>query len=453
MLRGRDPERGRLLLAPAAGTAAARFGTRGARGTRASVRSSARRGSHEVYRTTICLAEARSSPRFEELTLGLSPALFGATLLVGIGGGAIGAAYLLAIHLLQHVLAPQHFGAAAAVRRARRGRRGRRGHRARARQPRRRRAAGRQHSRVGWRDRAFARSVRSSRCRSSRSPPVAPPGPRRRSSRRAARSPSWLARVRRSNADRDALPDDRGHGGRVRGAVRRADRRRVLRVGDPAPTRHAVPRSARCPRSSARSPGSRARWCSPEPGVKPVWTIPPVDVGARRSTSSGRSVPASAARCVAIVFTYLVLGLRRVFALGPRLVRPVVGGLALALLALWSPYTLTFGEQQTALRSPAPARGERARRGASWRSCSARRSRFRRAGPAGSSSRCSSWARRSASSRITASSTPGPASSSPRSWPRPTWASRRRCSARRSSSPRWAACGCCPPRCSPRSSR
>ena len=51
---------------------------------------------------------------------------------------------------------------------------------------------------------------------------------------------------------------------------------------------------------------------------------------------------------VAIVFTYLVLGLRRVFRVAPRAVRPVVGGLALALVALWSPYTLTFGEQQTA---------------------------------------------------------------------------------------------------------
>jgi H+/Cl- antiporter ClcA len=48
------------------------------------------------------------------------------------------------------------------------------------------------------------------------------------------------------------------------------------------------------------------------------------------------------------VFTYLVLGLRRLFRLGPRLVSPVIGGLTLALLALWSPYALTFGEQQTA---------------------------------------------------------------------------------------------------------
>jgi uncharacterized oligopeptide transporter (OPT) family protein len=51
--------------------------------------------------------------RFDDMTLGLSPALLGATLLVGIGGGAVGAAYLLGLHLLQHVLAPEQFGAAA----------------------------------------------------------------------------------------------------------------------------------------------------------------------------------------------------------------------------------------------------------------------------------------------------------------------------------------------------
>ena len=49
----------------------------------------------------------------EALALGRSPALLGATLLVGIGSGIVGSAYLLAIHLLQHGLAPEHFGAAA----------------------------------------------------------------------------------------------------------------------------------------------------------------------------------------------------------------------------------------------------------------------------------------------------------------------------------------------------
>ena len=48
------------------------------------------------------------------------------------------------------------------------------------------------------------------------------------------------------------------------------------------------------------------------------------------------------------MFTYLVLGLRRLFRLGPRILRPVAGGIGLAALALWSPYALTFGEQQTA---------------------------------------------------------------------------------------------------------
>jgi H+/Cl- antiporter ClcA len=37
---------------------------------------------------------------------------------------------------------------------------------------------------------------------------------------------------------------------------------------------------------------------------------------------------------------------RRIFGLLPRVVRTTCGGLALGLLALWSPYVLTFGEAQ-----------------------------------------------------------------------------------------------------------
>jgi len=81
-------------------------------------------------------------------------------------------------------------------------------------------------------------------------------------------------------------------------------------------------------------------------GAKPIWTIPAVD--SLRAVdllwAAGAGVGGA---IVAIAFTYLVIGLRRLFKLGPGVVRPVVGGLALATLALWSPYALTFGEQQT----------------------------------------------------------------------------------------------------------
>jgi H+/Cl- antiporter ClcA len=50
---------------------------------------------------------------------------------------------------------------------------------------------------------------------------------------------------------------------------------------------------------------------------------------------------------IAVAFTYLTLGLRRLFSAVPSATRPIVGGLGLALLAIWSPYALTFGEVQT----------------------------------------------------------------------------------------------------------
>jgi H+/Cl- antiporter ClcA len=50
---------------------------------------------------------------------------------------------------------------------------------------------------------------------------------------------------------------------------------------------------------------------------------------------------------VAVAFTYMTLAMRRVFALLPSWCRPVAGGLSLAALGWWSPYALTFGENQT----------------------------------------------------------------------------------------------------------
>ena len=49
---------------------------------------------------------------------------------------------------------------------------------------------------------------------------------------------------------------------------------------------------------------------------------------------------------VSAMFTYAAAGLQWAFRKVPAFVRPVTGGLALGLLAFWSPYALTFGEAQ-----------------------------------------------------------------------------------------------------------
>ena len=78
----------------------------------------------------------------------------------------------------------------------------------------------------------------------------------------------------------------------------------------------------------------------------PVWHIPGVEK--LRSVDLLWAVGAGVAGAlIAVAFTFLTLGLHWLFRVVPPLVRPVVGGLGLALLALWSPYALTFGEAQT----------------------------------------------------------------------------------------------------------
>src|SRR5882757_7642508 len=50
---------------------------------------------------------------FDRGILGMSPALLAATVIVGFAAGAIGALYLLGIHLLQHLLWPDNVSNAA----------------------------------------------------------------------------------------------------------------------------------------------------------------------------------------------------------------------------------------------------------------------------------------------------------------------------------------------------
>jgi H+/Cl- antiporter ClcA len=89
-----------------------------------------------------------------------------------------------------------------------------------------------------------------------------------------------------------------------------------------------------------------------------VWLVMPmlsrsgIDDGVTRHSLSAVGVVTAvgagvAGAAIAVIFTVTTLALRRVFGAIPPVVRPVVGGVVLATLALWSRYALTFGEGQT----------------------------------------------------------------------------------------------------------
>jgi len=286
----------------------------------------------------------RERDRLEGLTLGLSPALLGATLFVGIGSGAVGAGYLLAIHLLQHALAPQRFSAAAefAV------------------------LGG-----VGVAVTLIARvigspgdvellvdnihvsggapSVRSLRSLVPMSVLTisagAGAGPEAPLVTTCGTLASWLARVRRLSATETRCLTIAGmaaafavlFGAPIGSAFFALEilHRRGMQYHE-----------ALVPALAGALSGFACSVVLTGAGVKPVWTIP--EVGSLRAVDFLWAIGAGVGGAlVAVLFTYLVLGLRRAFTLAPHAARPVVGGLALALLALWSPYALTFGEQQT----------------------------------------------------------------------------------------------------------
>jgi H+/Cl- antiporter ClcA len=81
-------------------------------------------------------------------------------------------------------------------------------------------------------------------------------------------------------------------------------------------------------------------------GLTPIWHIPPV-VALRKVDFLWAIAAGVGGAIVAVAFTYLTVGMRRLVSFIPKNARPVAAGLALGLLALWSPYALTFGEQQT----------------------------------------------------------------------------------------------------------
>src|SRR6185437_11786349 len=287
----------------------------------------------------------RQNARLEEFTLGHSPALLGLTLLVGIGGGAVGAAYLLLIHLLQHGLAPSKFNGAeqfvvlggvgvAVVVIAR--------------------VLGNPGDVELLVDNIHvsggAPSVRSLRSLVPMSALTisagAAAGPEAPLVTTCGTLAGWLARIRRSNASETRCLTIAGmaaafavlFGAPIGAAFFALEilHRRGMQYHE-----------ALVPSLVGALSGFACSLLLTDAGAKPIWTIPPVD--SLRATdllwAAGAGVGGAV---VAIAFTYLVLGLRRLFRLGPRILRPVAGGIGLAALALWSPYALTFGEQQTA---------------------------------------------------------------------------------------------------------
>lgn len=88
--------------------------------------------------------------------------------------------------------------------------------------------------------------------------------------------------------------------------------------------------------------------------LAPVWHFP--SSGNARAIDLAWALAAGVAGAiVAGIFTYGNKVLGRFFAKMPAMSRPVIGGLILGLLALWSPYALTFGEAQVNVLIPANA--------------------------------------------------------------------------------------------------
>jgi H+/Cl- antiporter ClcA len=82
-------------------------------------------------------------------------------------------------------------------------------------------------------------------------------------------------------------------------------------------------------------------------GLEPVWHIPGVS-DLRTVDFAWAAAAGVAGAIVAVGFTYLTVSMRRIVSVIPTIVRPIFAGIALGLLALWSPYALTFGEAHTA---------------------------------------------------------------------------------------------------------
>ena len=454
VLRRRDAERGRLLLAPVQEPPQRGAEREQLAGTRASLRSAAGACVHGVYRTTICLVEMRqpAAVRGAHARAVARPA---SARRCSSGSAAARSAPATCSRSTcsSTCWRPQHFGAGAefvvlggvgvvVVLLAR--------------------VLGSpgdvellvDNIHVsGGADRVSARCVRSCRCRSLTISAGGAAGPEAPLVTTCGTLASWLARVRadrtrsRPGASRSRGWPPRSRCCSARRSAPRSSRWRSCTGAACSTTRRW------CPRSSARSPATRARVVLTGAGVKPVWTIPAV--GSLHAVDLLWAIGAGVGGAlVAIVFTYLVIGLRRVFA---RRRRRSCGRSSAV-----SGWRCSRCGRRT--RSPsASSRPATCSSTGSRSACSSSRSMAKLLGVVGHgvvglarrvhhpAVLHGRDARRADASRL--SPTPRRASSWPRSWPRPTSASPRRCSARPWSSPRWAGCASCPPRCWPRSSR
>jgi H+/Cl- antiporter ClcA len=80
-------------------------------------------------------------------------------------------------------------------------------------------------------------------------------------------------------------------------------------------------------------------------GLHPVWHLGAAG-NVHRVDLLWALAAGAAGAAVSVMFTYAAAGLRWLSRKIPAAIRPIGGGLALGLLAFWSPYALTFGEAQ-----------------------------------------------------------------------------------------------------------
>jgi H+/Cl- antiporter ClcA len=80
-------------------------------------------------------------------------------------------------------------------------------------------------------------------------------------------------------------------------------------------------------------------------GLHPVWHLGAAG-SVHRVDLLWALAAGAAGAAVSVMFTYAAAGLRWLSRKIPAAIRPIGGGLALGLLAFWSPYALTFGEAQ-----------------------------------------------------------------------------------------------------------
>ena len=276
--------------------------------------------------------------------VGMSPALLGATVLVGLASGAIGAAYLLAFHVLQHALWPDHWGSAAefavlggtgiAVV-----------------------AIGRLlgspgdvellvdniHVSGAAPDVRMLRSlVPMSLVTIAAGGAAGPEAPLVTTCGTLA---GWVARARRLTVEESRCVTIAGMAAAFT-VLFGAPLGSGLFALEILHRRGMQYTEALLPAILGALSGYACYVVVTGADLVPVWHIPGVDQlhGVDLLWAAGAGV---AGAIVAVAFTYLTLGLRRMFRAVPMLARPVVGGLGLALLAIWSPYALTFGETQT----------------------------------------------------------------------------------------------------------